>query len=79
MCRHHGRHMMMKHRMMTDCGMSPHFGPGMGHGPGMGGGPCMGRHFVTKEEKLELLEEYRKWLEKEAKGVEEFIADMKKE
>ena len=49
MCRHHGRHMMMKNRMMTDCGMGPHFGPGMG------GGPCMGRHFVTKEEKLELL------------------------
>ena len=73
MCRHHGRHMMMKNRMMMDCGMGAHHGPGMGHGP------CMGRHFVTKEERVELLEEYKKWLEKEAKGVEEFIADMKKE
>jgi hypothetical protein len=65
--------MMMKHRMMMDCGMGPHHGPGMNHGP------CMGRHFVTKEERMELLEEYKKWLEKEAKGVEEFIADLKKE
>jgi len=73
MCRHHGRHEMMRHRMMRDCGMGPNFGSSMGHGP------CMGRHFVTKEEKLELLEEYKKWLEKEAKGVEEFIADINKE
>ena len=73
MCRHHGRHLMMKDRMMMDCGMGPYYGHGMAHGP------CIGRHFVTKEEKLELLEEYKKWLEKESKGVEEFISDIKKE
>ena len=99
MCRHHEKHMMMKHRMMMNCGMDPHHGPGMGHGQGMELGPCMGhghgpsmrhgpamehgppmgRHFISKDEKIEKLEEYRTWLEKEAKGVEEFIAKMKKE
>jgi len=36
------------------------------------------RHFPTKEEKIQHLEEYKKWLEKEAKGVEETIEDIKK-
>ena len=36
------------------------------------------RQFFTKEEKIEHLEEYKKWLEKEAKGVEETIENLKK-
>jgi len=37
-----------------------------------------GRHFLTKEEKIEKLEEYKKWLENEKKGVEEAINELKK-
>jgi len=36
------------------------------------------RQFLTKEEKIEHLEEYKKWLEKEKKGVEEAIMELKK-
>ncbi len=36
------------------------------------------RNFLTKEEKIEILEEYKAKLEKEAKGVAEAINQMKK-
>jgi len=36
-----------------------------------------GRLFLTKEEKLEKLTEYKKWLENEGKGVEEAIVKLK--
>jgi hypothetical protein len=36
------------------------------------------RQFLTKDEKIEHLEEYKKWLEKEKKGVEETIEELKK-
>ena len=36
------------------------------------------RNFITKEEKIEMLEEYKKWLEKENKGVQEKIEELKK-
>ena len=36
-----------------------------------------GRHFLTKEEKIEKLTEYKKWLDNESKGVEEVIAELK--
>jgi len=36
------------------------------------------RQFPTKEERIEHLEEYKKWLEKEKKGVEEAIEELKK-
>jgi hypothetical protein len=36
------------------------------------------RQFLTKEEEIEMLEEYKKWLENEAKGVEEKIEKIKK-
>jgi len=36
------------------------------------------RCFPTKEEKIEHLEEYKKWLEMEAKGVQERIESLKK-
>lgn len=37
-----------------------------------------GRHFLTKEEKIERLEEYKKWLDNESKGVQEVIDKLKK-
>lgn len=37
-----------------------------------------GRHFLTTEEKIEKLEEYKNWLNNESKGVEEAIAKLKK-
>jgi hypothetical protein len=36
-----------------------------------------GRHFLTSDEKIEQLEEYKKWLENETKGVEEAIKKIK--
>ena len=71
MCRHHGIHGRGYNIFIH--GMGP--GMGMGHGPG----PCMGRTFISKDERIELLGEYKKWLEKETKGVEEFIAELNKE
>ncbi|MFA6489558.1 MAG: hypothetical protein WCT52_02650 [Candidatus Micrarchaeia archaeon] len=41
-------------------------------------GCCGNRSFLTKEEKIEMLEEYRESLENEAKGVAERIAELKK-
>lgn len=38
-----------------------------------------GRSYLTKDEKIELLEEYKKSLENEAKGVAERIKELKKE
>ena len=37
------------------------------------------RHFLTREEKIELLKEYQDALEKEAKGVAERIAELEKD
>jgi len=42
------------------------------------GGSCSPRSFLTKEEKIEMLKEYKKSLEQEAKGVAERIKDMEK-
>jgi len=36
------------------------------------------RSFLTKEEKIEMLKEYKESLEKEAKGVEERIKELEK-
>lgn len=36
------------------------------------------RNFLTKEEKLQILKEYKKNLEQEAKGVEERIKQVEK-
>jgi len=36
-----------------------------------------GRHFLTKEEKIEKLEKYKEWLQNEKKGVEETIEELK--
>lgn len=37
------------------------------------------RSFLTKEEKIEMLEEYKKTLDQESKGVSERIAQLSKE
>jgi len=45
----------------------------------MGYGCCGGeRQFLTKDEKLEMLKEYKENLEQEAKGVGESIKDLEK-
>jgi hypothetical protein len=36
------------------------------------------RNFPTKNERIEHLEEYKKWLEQEIKGIEEAINEIKK-
>ncbi|MBS3110117.1 hypothetical protein J4227_06330 [Candidatus Woesearchaeota archaeon] len=43
-----------------------------------GEGEYSGRQFLTTTEKAEMLENYKKWLEMERKGVEEAIAKLKK-
>jgi hypothetical protein len=35
-----------------------------------------GRRFLTKDEKKEMLSEYKAWLDKESKGVAEAIAKL---
>ena len=40
---------------------------------------CGTRSFITKEEKLEMLKEYKDSLEKEAKGVAERIRQLQKD
>ncbi|MBI2559227.1 DUF5320 domain-containing protein [Candidatus Woesearchaeota archaeon] len=42
-------------------------------------GCCSSRSFFTKEEKTEMLKEYKESLEKEAKGVGERIKQLEKE
>ncbi|MGB6679929.1 MAG: hypothetical protein WBF08_01220 [Candidatus Bathyarchaeia archaeon] len=36
-----------------------------------------GRNFLTKEEKIEKLNEYKDWLDNESKGVQETIEKIK--
>jgi len=53
------------------------------HGPrhepmNCGCGCHSGRRFLTKEERIEMLEDYKNWLEKEKQGVEERIEELKK-
>jgi hypothetical protein len=51
-----------------------------GHGTMHGDNDQMcGRHFFTKEERAEVMNRYKEWLEKEAKGVEEALERMSKE
>lgn len=54
----------------------------MGNMDGCCGGSCQAgpnRSFLTKEEKIGMLEEYQKSLEQEAKGVAERIKELKKQ
>ncbi len=41
-------------------------------------GCCGTRGFLTREEKIEMLKEYKQELEKEAKGVAERIKELEK-
>ena len=41
--------------------------------------PSSGRSFLTREEKIEMLKEYKESLEQEAKGVAEKISYLEKE
>ena len=53
-----------------------------GHGGNkMNCGPCGSgnRNFMTKEEKVEMLDEYKESLEKELQGVKERIKELGKE
>ena len=42
-------------------------------------GCCSSRSFLTKDEKIDMLEEYKKELENEAQGVAERIKELKKQ
>ena len=42
-------------------------------------GCCSPRSFLTRDEKIEMLEEYKKELENEAQGVAERIKELKKQ
>jgi hypothetical protein len=58
----------VKEEMRYGCGGGGgHWGYGYGYGV---------RSFLTKEEKLALLKEYKEDLEKEVKGVEERIKEL---
>jgi hypothetical protein len=52
---------------------------GLNQGHGQGLNQHCNRHFLTTQEKLEKLEEYKTWLENELKGVQETIDQIKKE
>ncbi|MBU2476841.1 hypothetical protein KKG83_05205 [Candidatus Micrarchaeota archaeon] len=41
-------------------------------------GCCSSRNFVSKEEKIEMLKDYKDSLENEIKGVEEKIQELEK-
>ncbi|MEK6953074.1 MAG: hypothetical protein AABX29_08735 [Nanoarchaeota archaeon] len=41
-------------------------------------GSCNGRSFLTKEERIEILKEYKEDLENESKGVSERIRELEK-
>ncbi|MFC2042183.1 hypothetical protein ACFLTV_01590 [Chloroflexota bacterium] len=59
------------------CGCGCHYGGGMHHGSHLG---LFGhRRFISKEEVITHLEEYLRQLKGEAAGVEEHIAEFKKE
>jgi len=50
---------------------------GMAHG--MCGCGCGGRRFLSKKEKMEMLEEYKDSLKSELEGVEEELRELKGE
>ena len=50
-----------------------------GHDHGTCGCGCGGRRFLSRKEKIEMLEEYRESLKNELEGVEEALNELKKE
>ena len=65
---HHAGHMSMGHG-------AHHMG--MAHG--MCGCGCGGRRFLSKRERIEILEEYKEELKNELEGVEEELKELKGE
>ena len=63
---HHGMHQRWHHPGYCGCGC---------HHEGMG----FHRRFTSREEVISTLEEYLKQLQAEAKGVEDHLAELKKE
>ena len=41
-------------------------------------GTYCGRHFLTTEERIKKLKEYKSWLDNESKGVDETIIKLEK-
>jgi hypothetical protein len=58
-------------------GHTMHGAPHMGKAHGMCG--CGGRMFLSRKEKIEMLEEYRVALKNELDGVEEELKELQKE
>jgi hypothetical protein len=61
---------------------SGHIGHGTHHGGivhGMCGCNCGGRRFLSRKEKVEMLEEYRESLKNELEGVEEELKELQRE
>ena len=83
-CEHHGEHHQERHEGDCGCGEHGHHGMGQWHDHcGCGchqhhGDMRFNRHFISREEILNNLEDYLKQLQSEAKGVEERIAEIKK-
>ena len=82
-CGHHGYQSQMGGgHHSTDCGCGGHHGhhahgfEGQHHGRGFG--PGFKRRFISKEEIIARLKEYLNNLQAEAKGVEEHIAELRK-
>jgi hypothetical protein len=50
----------------------------MGMVRGMCGCGCGGRRFLSRKEKIEMLEEYRESLKSELEGVEEELKELQK-
>jgi hypothetical protein len=66
---------------MREChaGHTIHGAPHRGMVHGMHGCGCEGRRFLSKKEKVEMLEEYRESLKSELEGVEEELKMLQKE
>ena len=77
MCRNH-------ERMNTgEFGFNGNHGRGMGFGSGCERGsfhdrPVLWREFLTRGERVDLLERYRSWLENEIKGLTEYMGELRK-
>jgi hypothetical protein len=57
-----------------------HIGHGAHHrGTAHGMCSCGGRRFLSRKEKIEMLEEYRESLKSELEGVEEELNELKRE
>ncbi|MBN2076437.1 MAG: hypothetical protein JW762_12880 [Dehalococcoidales bacterium] len=77
-CEHHTQ-TERSHHHHGGCGCAKHSQPHQTHGCGCHHHGYLTRRFPTREEMISEMEEYLKQLQAEAKGVEERLAEMKKE